>query len=59
MCLLLLPLLCKKHKKAEDNSPGLRPVTLSNSGGGIAIGRRGKRYQQDLANYGPEVAEKN
>lgn len=52
-------LACKRHKKSEDNAPAPRPVDMSNSGGGIAICRRGKKYRNDLEMYGPEVAEQN
>jgi hypothetical protein len=59
MCLLLLPLLCRKHKKSEDNSPAPRPVYVSNPSGARGIGRHGKKYKKDLEKYGPEVAEQN
>lgn len=59
MCLLLLPLLCKKRKNAQDNGPSPRPVPVSQSGGGVGIGREGRRYREDMEKYGPEVAEQN
>lgn len=59
MCLLLLPLLCKKRKKAPDNGPSPRPVPVLQPGAGVGIGRKGRRYREDLEKYGPEDAEKS
>ena len=57
MCLLLLPLLCKKRKDANNNELAPRPTAASSAG--MEIGRKGTRYREDLEKYGPEVAGKN
>jgi hypothetical protein len=59
MCLLLIPLLCKKRKNSKNAEPSPRPVPIPHQNGGAGIGRNGKKYQKDLKKYGPEVAEKN
>lgn len=59
MCLFLLPLLCKRRKNTESNHPPPRAVSVSPSGGGIGLGRKGRKYREEMERYGPEVAEKN
>lgn len=75
MCLLLLPLLFSKHRKnkateqaempptAAPEMMAPKPVQLSNPyiepPRRLGIGRNGRRYRDDVRDYGYEVAEKN
>lgn len=75
MCLLLLPLLFSKHKKTKaaeqtqmppNAAPQMmppQPVQHSNPyiepPRRMGIGRNGRRYKEDVRDYGYEVAENN
>jgi len=57
MCLFLLAPILRRRRAEKSDNYGPEPHLTANRD--VRRGRQGKRYQEDLEKYGPEIAERN